>query len=135
MCKENGEFNSQFTGEQGYVHRYFVLIGALLQVTLVSVPIAMALVSFLRPCMPPVVLSFTSFCTSWEDDGGAGPLFKISLALLEGYTWAAASGVISFALYIGLMYPTEILLLVISKLERWVKKYCKLLNARNICSG
>lgn len=110
------------TGAKAYVHRYFVIIGLLVQFSVIIAPISITLLNVFMPCMPPFISSELFLtCSSWSDDGGpdVGVLERLSFALVAGYTWAVATGVTCFPIAVMLVYPVEVILLFIHILERF----------------
>lgn len=103
------------------MHRYFVIIAAMLQYSVILAPMSITLVNFFKPCLPPFISSELFLtCSSWSDDGdsGVGILGRLSFALLAGYAWVVAVDVTCFAIVVMLVYPVEVILLFINILER-----------------
>lgn len=83
----------------------------------VVVPIALSVTALFRPCLPPsITSSFILPCKSW-DNNDAGYLIRLGVALVEGHAWMVATSSIGFPITIALLYPVEVVLLFIKKLE------------------
>ncbi|OXA40326.1 hypothetical protein Fcan01_24984 [Folsomia candida] len=109
------------------VRRYFVTLGALSVSSIVSVPLAVSLISSVAPCMPPLLSSMMILdCKDWGDDDSSGVLVKVGIGIMEFYAWTVITGTICYGLYIPLLYPVEIkfLILDIIKNKFWKKETC-----------
>ncbi len=109
----------QFIGAVSYVQRLFIIMRTVAELTLVLMPLAIPLLSFIRPCMPPLISSMAFLpCKSWNDHGNAGILTKLCISIFEWYTWAMGVGVVVFAIFVLFVYPIEVILLVLKTLEQ-----------------
>lgn len=118
LCHNNVSAHLTEAPPQTHVSRYFLLVWVCCAVTIIILPAAMSLLSFIKPCMPPLISSFLLQCPWWGHDGNSTFLLRIFVALFEFYTWLLASGIICVVVMIILMYPGEVKLLILADMTR-----------------
>ena len=98
----------KFSGAKDYVELGYLFLYGMGYYTMVVCPIAVAMTSMARPCMPPAFTMGILPCENWEHDGGASLQLRIFVGLVTCLLWWVAVSGVTFVLETCIVYPSGI---------------------------